>query len=354
MTVRRIAALCATLVASVLAAALVPLNGASAAVSYRHMVALGDSYAAGPLIPLPRLDPLLCVRSTSNYAAQLALRLGLLLYTDTTCSGAQTKDMTSAQPLTIGSHQPQFDALTADTDLVTISIGGNDYGVFGTVVGTCPGLAAGDPTGAPCKAHFTVDGVDTLRAAITRTQANITGVLQGIRQRSPRAKVLVVGYPRLVPASMRPCEALPLAAGDYPWADSLERALNDAAQTAASATGATFVDTYTPALGHDICAGDDAWVNGKDLNLLAAASYHPFFSGMAAEAVIAYGTLTGQPASAATVQAAFDSARAVERKSNANTAKLARILHLKDGSTLSPQARQALFPTSVPSLKFVA
>lgn len=341
MTVRRVAAL----VALVLAATLAPLTSASAAASYRHLVALGDSYAAGPLIPLPRLDPLLCVRSTSNYASLLAWRLRLLFYTDTTCSGADTSDMTEAQPLVLGTHAPQFDSLKATTDLVTISIGGNDYGVFGTLVGTCPGLAANDPTGAPCKAHFTVDGVDTLRAKLTDTQANITAVLQGIKQRSPRAKVLVMGYPRLVPASMQPCAALPLAAGDYPWADSLERALNAAAATAASSTGATFVDTYAPSLGHDICAGGNAWVNGKDLNLLAAAPYHPYYAGMAAEAVIAYGVLSGQPASAATVQAAFNSARAVEKKSNANTTKLAKLLKLKNGSSLSPEARQALFPT---------
>ena len=168
MTVRRITRICATLAAFVLVATLAPLTGATAASApnFRHYVALGDSYAAGPLIPLPRVDPLLCVRSTNDYAALLASRLGLWSYTDATCSGADTTHMTTAQSLVLGSHAPQFDALTASTDLVSISIGGNDYSVFGSIVGTCPGLAADDPTGSPCKQHFTVNGQDT-RLCIT-------------------------------------------------------------------------------------------------------------------------------------------------------------------------------------------
>lgn len=348
MTVRRIARICATLVAFVLVATLAPLTGANAASSpnFRNYVALGDSYAAGPLIPLPRLDPLLCVRSTNDYAALLASKLGLWSYADNTCSGADTTHMTTSQSLTIGTHAPQFNALTADTDLVSISIGGNDYSVFGSIVGTCPGLKDSDPTGAPCKAHFTVNGTDTLLAALANTKTNITTVLNGIRQRSPHAKVLVVGYPRLTPTSGY-CAALPLADGDYAWADSVERALNAAASSAASATGSTFVDTYTPSLGHDVCAGGAAWVNGKDLDLLAAAPYHPFYAGMVAEASLAYNVLAGMPANAATAQQAFAAAKAMpQRKSvDANTAKLAKLLGLKDGAPLSPTAQEAFFPT---------
>jgi hypothetical protein len=346
MTVRRIARICAALAAFVLVATLAPVTGASAGPQYRNYVALGDSYAAGPLVPLPRLDPLLCVRSTSDYAALLASALGLWSYTDNTCSGADTTHMTTSQSLVLGTHAPQFNALNADTDLVSISIGGNDYSVFGSIVGTCPGLKDSDPTGAPCKAHFTVDGTDTLLAALANTKTNITAVLNGIHQRSPHAKVLFIGYPRLTPTNGY-CGALPLADGDYAWADSVERALNAAAASAASATGSTFVDTYTPSLGHDVCAGDAAWVNGKDLNLLAAAPYHPFYAGMAAEASLAYNVLTGAPASAATAQQAFSAAKATKQRKTVdpNTAKLAKLLGLKNGAPLSPAAQEALFPT---------
>ncbi len=92
-----------------------------------------------------------------------------------------------------------------------------------------------------------------------------------------------------------------------------------------------------------------AWVNGKDLNLLAAAPYHPFYAGMAAEASLAYNVLAGQPASAGTAQQAFAAAQATQRLQpkavDPNTAKLAKLLGLHNGAPLSPTAQQALFPT---------
>ena len=51
------------------------------------------------------------------------------------------------------------------------------------------GLRASDPTGAPCKAHFTVNGVDTLKARIAQTQTRIAIVVQGIKERSPQATI---------------------------------------------------------------------------------------------------------------------------------------------------------------------
>ncbi|GAA5151127.1 MULTISPECIES: SGNH/GDSL hydrolase family protein [Amycolatopsis] len=248
-------------------------------------VALGDSYTAGPLIPLQRVDPLGCLRSTSNYPAQLALRLLVSSYTDVSCSGADTGDMTAPQSVPLGTNPPQLDALRPDTDLVTLGIGGNDYSVFGTLVGTCPGLRASDPTGNPCQRQFTVDGVDTIKAKLPQTRANITAVLAEIHRRSPQAKVLAVGYPRIAPPSGTCPDVLPFADGDYAWLNSVEEALNAAVSGAAADGGASYVDTFTPSLGHDACAGAAAWINGKDLKL-TAAPYHPNFAGMTGLAAI--------------------------------------------------------------------
>ncbi|WP_431875660.1 SGNH/GDSL hydrolase family protein [Amycolatopsis sacchari] len=248
-------------------------------------VALGDSYTAGPLIPLQRVDPLGCLRSTSNYPAQLALRLLVSSYTDVSCSGADTGDMTAPQSVPLGTNPPQLDALRPDTDLVTLGIGGNDYSVFGTLVGTCPGLRASDPTGNPCQRQFTVDGVDTIKAKLPQTRANITAVLAEIHRRSPQAKVLAVGYPRIAPPSGTCPDVLPFADGDYAWLNSVEEALNAAVSGGAADGGASYVDTFTPSLGHDACAGAAAWINGKDLKL-TAAPYHPNFAGMTGLAAI--------------------------------------------------------------------
>ncbi|WP_410653065.1 hypothetical protein [Amycolatopsis sp. cmx-4-54] len=36
---------------------------------------------------------------------------------------------------------------------------------------------------------------------------------------------------------------------------------------------------YGPSLGHDACAGDAAWVSGKDTNPFRAVAYHPYAAG---------------------------------------------------------------------------
>ncbi|KZB83551.1 SGNH/GDSL hydrolase family protein [Amycolatopsis regifaucium] len=250
--------------------------------SYRNYVALGDSYTSGPLIPLPRLVPLFCGKSTQNYPSLLAAALRVRSFTDISCGGADTTDMTQRQNVTLGSNPPQFSALHANTDLVTVGIGGNDYGVFGTLVGTCPELRAGDPTGNPCQDRFTVDGVDTVKAKIAATGKNVEKVLAGIHARSPRADVLVIGYPRIAPESGYCPDILPFAEGDYAWLNDVEKALNSAIEKAVAADGkASFVDTFGPSAGHDACAPRGAaWINGQHTKLLAAAAYHPYRTGM--------------------------------------------------------------------------
>jgi hypothetical protein len=98
--------------ATVVAAALTLLSStvtASAATlpRFSRYVALGDSYTAGPLVPLQRLDPVGCLRSTANYPAQLAARLRIRSFTDVSCSGADTSDMTIAQDVAFGPNPPQ-------------------------------------------------------------------------------------------------------------------------------------------------------------------------------------------------------------------------------------------------------
>jgi lysophospholipase L1-like esterase len=264
---------------------------------FTKYVALGDSYTSAPLVPLPDLLSLGCARSYSNYPKQLAGALGVSRFTDVSCGGADTTNMTQPQSTILGTAAPQFDALTPDTDLVTLGIGGNDFGVFGDIIGTCPGLRASDPTGAPCREHFTVNGVDTLRERIEQTQTRIAIVVQGIRARSPQATIVLVGYPKIAPEHGTCPSILPFADGDYSYLYSIEQALNAAVADAAAAGGATYVDTFTPSTGHDACAPDgQAWIQGKDINVLRALNYHPRFEGEAGMAALTYKTLTGRPA----------------------------------------------------------
>ncbi|MFE6779204.1 SGNH/GDSL hydrolase family protein [Streptomyces sp. NPDC057702] len=244
---------------------------------YGRYVALGDSYVSGPLIPLMRPDPPGCFRSTANYPALLARDLRVPAFTDMSCAGADTTHMTRPQSVPLGTHQPQLDPLTRQTDLVTLSIGGNDFGIFGELTETCPDLRPQDPAGNPCQRHYTVDGVDTLVDHARQVSPRVSTILRTIHERAPRARVVLVGYPRIAPPTGACPAILPFADGDLRWLDTVESALNTAMADAAARDGATrYIDTYATSLGHDACApGDQAWIQGKDTNPLAAASYHP-------------------------------------------------------------------------------
>ncbi|MFG1645873.1 SGNH/GDSL hydrolase family protein [Amycolatopsis sp. NPDC049252] len=265
----------------------------SAEPSFGRYVALGDSCTAGPLVPWQRAS--WCFRSTDNHPSGPATRLGLYDapggFTDVSCSSADTANMTAAQgtpspDIRLSTQSPQFDAPTLDTDLVTIRIGGNDHGVFGSLVGTCPTLPAADPAGSPCQAHYPAGGVDTMTAAVQHTGRNLAKVIRGVREHSPGAEIVLVGYPRLVRPHGYCPPVVPLSDGDYAWAGQVERALNAAIESAAKQEKAQFADTYGPSLGHDACAGDPAWVAGQSTNLFAATAFPPYQPGMAAEAAL--------------------------------------------------------------------
>jgi lysophospholipase L1-like esterase len=256
-------------------------SAAPAAATYQTYVALGDSYTAGPLIPLTDLAGG-CARSDHNYPSLVASRLGVRAFRDVSCSGATTTDLTRPQhPFQGSTVPPQLRSVAADTDLVTIGIGGNDLDLFGTLVGTCTQLRSQDPQGSPCARHFAEVGPDL--AQVTRTiDANVQAALQEIRQRAPHATVVLVGYLRLVPRHGT-CPGLPLAAGDYAQGRRVSISLNRALRRAARATHVRFVDAYRLSRGHDICSSSP-WVNGAVTDRQRALAYHPLASGMRAVA----------------------------------------------------------------------
>ena len=156
---------------------------------------------------------------------------------------------------------PQLDAVTKGTDLVTVSLGGNDFSWFLTVMFSCTSAAGADPTGNPCEQQRTSPATN-LTAVPPQIGARVEALLTRGAPQAPGATVLLVGYPQLVPAEGT-CADLPLATGDYPFVRAQWEALDAAMRDAASAAGATYVEVLGPSEGHDICAGKDAWVNGS-------------------------------------------------------------------------------------------
>ncbi|HEX7659313.1 MAG TPA: SGNH/GDSL hydrolase family protein [Pseudonocardiaceae bacterium] len=244
-------------------------------------VALGDSYSAGSGVPPLAPDaPLICARSAANYPHLVAAVDGYQL-TDVTCGGATTSDMTTAQHRGV---PPQFDALTSTTSVVTIGIGGNDNGFFGHVLEKCSlvGLAGevGVSHGAPCEKLFG----DSLASDISSDAGAIGAALREIHSRSPHANVFLVGYPDVVPQSGGCYPAMPIANGDIAFLNRLETQLNSMLRTEAEQNGVSFVDTYTPTIGHDACQAPGVrWIEPL-IGANGAVAVHPNAAGEAAEA----------------------------------------------------------------------
>lgn len=238
---------------------------------YPRYVALGDSYTAAPLVP--ETDPSDgCLRSSGNYPSLVAAAFEGTVLADVSCSGADTTALVGVQRTFDGAAQPaQLDAVTEDTDLVTLSIGGNDFGLFSALVGGCAQLAQTDPDGSPC----TDVGVGEATEVLGKIEQRVASVVAGIRDRAPDARILVVGYPQIVPQGKESCDALPLAAGDLPFARTVNEGLADAVAGGARKAKAEYVDVYSLTEGHDICS-DDPWIAGRDTVPGQALAFHPF------------------------------------------------------------------------------
>src|SRR5215467_15609307 len=121
------------LAAGALLAVFLPAASAAGA-SGPSYVALGDSYTSGPLIPHQTGNPAGCLRSTHNYPSLVAAALGAVSFTDASCAGATTADMTAQQAVAGGVNPPEVNTVSAGTTLVTLGVGGNDVGFASIIV----------------------------------------------------------------------------------------------------------------------------------------------------------------------------------------------------------------------------
>ena len=211
-------------------------------------VALGDSYSAasGVLPPDPTAPPS-CLRSILNYPHVIAGKTGAQL-TDVTCGAAETGDFFTSQSPGV---PPQLDAVTGDTGLVTMTIGGNDSGVFINSIVSCgtAGLSTAG-RGSPCKDRYGSSFEDTIR---TTTYPSLVRALKAVRARAPRAKIGILGYPWIMPATGGCFDKMPVAEGDVPYVRGIQATLNDAVRRAAAASAVTYVNLNAVSNGHDAC-----------------------------------------------------------------------------------------------------
>lgn len=274
------------------AAVVVPLQGAEAAAP--AYVALGDSYVAGQAIggltgPHPE-----CLQSVANYPRGAAARAGLAL-TDVSCSGATIPDLFAPH----GTIPAQTDALSASTQVVTLSIGGNDLG-FAPILRSCLAASADGPLWSgekSCREKYTVGGVDSLSAKAAGVVAPAVGdAVSRIRAKAPNARVVVVGYPTLMPDAAHTraggcfspltssTPALPFATTDLDYIHGVQAALDTATQASVRAAGGEFVSLLANTFNDSVCS-PQPYIDGISLSgfSLSPTSLHPNASGLSFE-----------------------------------------------------------------------
>lgn len=280
-------------------------------------VALGDSYAAGYGLPDPTGKPVAaCGQSAQDYPHRVAAALGLQL-TDVSCASATTADLRA------GSSQgapPQVSALGASTRTVTLTIGGNDSGLFSRAF-SCVALTADGPVIAgndvpDCRSRFVQNGVDTLQQEVDGTIRTAIGTaVSAIRSAAPNAVVVVVGYPTIFPGPAHtppggcfvPAITASTLSGNFlensfPFTDTdvryfhdLQVSLDAATRSATLQQGATYVSMLETTAAHSACANGTPYVNGLHLTPgrdvehieLDPGALHPNAAGAAALATAA-------------------------------------------------------------------
>lgn len=270
MPVPRRSALALVALALAAGTALVAPANASASESHTRapLAGLGDSYSSGEGAPPYEPASGACDRSPLAWPRQVGAELGrpvdLLA-----CSGAKTADVlqgSATQPDQIAA----LAALRPRPRIVTITIGGNDVG-FGPVLAAC---VAADCVGA---VH------DSERLAVTVLPGRLAATYRAIHAAVPGARLVVVGYPSLVPRTdaevtgcpwLTPDERAALARG--------ARVLDAVIAVEAWRAHATYVDVRRAFRGHELCSKDPWLVPIGFPGVPPSAYAHPTPAGQAA------------------------------------------------------------------------
>jgi len=243
-------------------------------------VAMGSSFAAGPSIPDAVPDQS-CGRSTGNYPHLVAAAIGLEL-TDVSCVGATIDNITGTPQ---AMNPVQIDAITPDTRLITITIGGNDvqYSRSLLACGTdgLNGRSCLTSSGEAAAPDVDSGAIDEL---LNQEADRLVAMLGKVKQTAPAADIYLVAYPMVLPDPPMPCPPdVPLQSADAAFLGGVGARLQTAFSSAAATAGVHFVDVYGASHGHDACAtANQRWVEGQaNPNV---TSYHPNAAGMRAQA----------------------------------------------------------------------
>lgn len=236
------------------------------------VVALGDSYISG--VGAGNIDPNsgACMRSANAFPELIAGRLAssgtLGNFSNVTCSGATTKDVRATQ----------LSAVTADTDLILLTAGGNDAGL--------------PQYGGACVTPDAPDCSKALTAAVLSRMPvvahNIKTLLRDITATAPNAKVVVIGYGEIIDAKVVSstsdplCQQLSQNERRSGW--MVENALDAALRVGTARAGGNtiYMSPYASPFtirpefaSHSLCDTDAQWYNGFNVLPDTSAILHP-------------------------------------------------------------------------------
>lgn len=223
-----------------------------------NYVALGDSYSSGVGTGVYDAASGACARSPLSYPPLWAAEHHPVSFGFAACAGAKTADVLANQ----------IPALQPSTDLVTITIGGNDAG-FGPVLQTCT-AAENDRT---CFAA--VNAAEAFERSVLRDR--LARTYTEIRRTAPHAQVIVLGYPRLfdlAPSCADP--RVPNLVRRHKLNEGAD-VLNDVIHSVSQQFEFSFIDVRGRFAAHGVCS-TDPWINGPSVST-SVGPYHPNQTG---------------------------------------------------------------------------
>ena len=218
------------------------------------------------------------------------------------CSGAKTEHVATTS---FNGEAPQKNAIGGNTELVTMTISGNDV-PFLAFARACalPLQPAGPCDQAPYSdaiAGISNNVIPGVRAMLVQLQARLSAV-------GSSATVLVVGYPQLIPATWASgatgCGWL--QPSETPAIREVVETLNTAIKNEVDAVGGNFhfvsaTASGSPFIGHELCRSpsDTApnYFNNVVLGGLDAYTFHPNEQGQQAYADLIKAYLAQHPLS---------------------------------------------------------
>jgi len=231
------------------------VRSAPAATGDDRYVALGDSFSSGVGTGSYTLSRA-CGRGKYAYPWLVSRERPNTALTFVACSGATTTSL----------MRKQVRSVSSGTDIVTVTIGGNDIGFADLIV--------------ECTLTDCSKALDRTRTMLTSFLGpGLDTVYRAIERRAPDARVVVLGYPRMFSGSG--CPATPgISTTERSKANRLVDALDRLTASRAAGFGFAYKSAIAPFTGHAICSSGP-WLNGLDLTGLSE-SYHPNRKGQRA------------------------------------------------------------------------